>query len=148
MSQKIDQLKKTKKSLDDFFFSPLEKLRLKYENLKPLKNFWKNKEAKFKSITNDDLINAESELGRTLFGPIPAGHQREFFCSEKNIWIWHESWEELGEKKEITVRYEVRKDGVYKKTKNMSYKKIEGSELENFRKALHAYLKIVKEKLY
>ena len=33
-------------------------------------------------ISLDDLINAESAIGRTLFGPIPAGHQREFFESE------------------------------------------------------------------
>ncbi|MBQ2660392.1 hypothetical protein IJF86_03180 [Candidatus Saccharibacteria bacterium] len=142
MSPKTHQLTAAKDSFDKLFFAPLEKLRLKYESLKPTKEF------KFKTITSNDLINAESELGRTIFGPIPVGHQREFFRSSKNIWIWHESWEELGVEKEITIRYEVRKDGVYKKPKVGGYQKIEGSELENFRKALHAYLKIVKEKLY
>ena len=27
-------------------------------------------------LSYEDLVNAESELGRTLFGPIPVGHRR------------------------------------------------------------------------
>ena len=27
-------------------------------------------------FTYEDLVNAESALGRTLFGPIPEGHRR------------------------------------------------------------------------
>lgn len=99
-------------------------------------------------MTHGDLINAESALGRTLFGPIPEGHQREFFRAEKNVWIWHESWEDFSGRKENTVRYEVRPSGVFKKQLGEQYVKIEGAELENFRKALHAYLKIVKNQLY
>ena len=95
-----------------------------------------------------DLINAESEFGRTIFGPIPAGHQREFFQHKKNVWLYHESWYENEIKKEATIRYEVRKDGVYKKPLGGAYVKITGRELENFRKALHIYLKLVKENLY
>ena len=98
--------------------------------------------------TKADLINAESKFGRTLFVKIPEGHQREFFEHKKNVWIYHENWFEGEEKKEMTIRYEVREDGVYKKPLGGRYIKIEGAELENFRKALHAYLKIVKEKLY
>ncbi len=94
------------------------------------------------------IINAESEVGRTIFGPIPAGHQREFFEHKKNVWIFHESWYELEAKKETTIRYEVRQDGVYKKPLGGKYVKIKGDELENFRKALHIYLKLVKEKIY
>lgn len=103
---------------------------------------------KYYKPTTADLINAESKFGRTLFGPIPAGHQREFFQHKKNVWIYHESWQELGIKKEMTIRYEVRQDGVYKKPLGGKIVKIEGEELENFRKALHSYLKIVKENLY
>ena len=99
--------------------------------------------------TYDDLINAESALGRTLFGPIPAGHQREFFESKKNIWLWHESWiDERGETHATTIRYEVRPTGVFKKTVGSSYTKIQGAELQNFRLAVHSYLNLVKTKLY
>lgn len=103
---------------------------------------------KVKTVTRADLINAESALGRTLFGPIPTGHHREFFHDQKNVWIWYDSWEEKGEKRQNTIRYEVRKDGVFKKPSGKGYVKITGAELENFRKATHAYLKIIKENLY
>ena len=95
-----------------------------------------------------DLINSESSLGRTIFGPIPAGHQREFFQYKKNVWIYHENWEVYGTKKEVTIRYEVREDGVYKKPLGGRYVKIVGNELENFRKALRTYLRLVKDNLY
>ena len=98
--------------------------------------------------TLDDKINAESELGRTIFGPIPAGHQREFFEHKKNVWIWHESWNELGVRQEITLRYEVRPDGVYKKTNSSPYVKLSGAELSNFRVATKKYLELIKTNLY
>lgn len=100
-------------------------------------------------LTYDDLINAESALGRTLFGPIPEGHQREFFESRKNVWIWHESFiDGTGSLKETTIRYEVRPTGVFKKTSSQGYQRIEGDELKNFRRATHSYLELVKSKLY
>lgn len=100
-------------------------------------------------LSVEDLINAESEVGRTLFGPIPYGHQREFFESKKNVWIWHESWKDnLGYINNMTVRYEVRPTGVFKKINRGDYKKIEGSELDNFRDAARTYLNLVKEKIY
>ena len=140
------RINRAKSSIDKTLFLPLEKLRLKFEqsNLP----FSKNSSVKRPTIVRDDLINAESELGRTIFGPVPVGHQREFFQYTKNVWMWHENWTDLGRKYEITIRYEVRKDGVYKKIQGHGYQKIKGSELENFRQALHAYLKVVKEKLY
>ena len=99
--------------------------------------------------TRAELINAESSLGRTLFGPIPAGHRREFFHDRENIWIWHEDWVEANqESHQITVRYEVRPTGVYKKLAAGKYTTLEGDELENFRRAAHAYLYIIKRNLY
>lgn len=96
-----------------------------------------------------DLINAESALGRTLFGPVPVGHQREFFTSRRNVWIWHESWtDKFGALQAMTVRYEVRPTGVYKRANQGKYERIEGSELDNFRQAARAYLDLVKTKLY
>ena len=119
---------------------------------KPLGTFKKSlvpQRSGARKLTRDDLINAESELGRTLFGPIPVGHQREFFTAKRNVWIWHESWtDSYGTPGEMTVRYEVRPTGVYKRAGKSSYKKIEGEELNNFRRAAKSYLELVKSKLY
>ncbi len=86
------------------------------------------------------LINAESALGRTVFGHVMEGYQREFFCLEKNIWIWYENG--------MTMRYEVRENGVYKNVDGGPYHKISGDELGHFRAACKAYLNLVKNQLY
>lgn len=99
--------------------------------------------------TRADLINAESRLGSTLFGPIPVGHRREFFHDRNNVWIWHEDWlDAAAQPQQLTVRYEVRTSGIFKKVAAGRYLKLEGDELDNFRKATHAYLDIIKTRLY
>lgn len=98
--------------------------------------------------TLDDQINAESELGRTIFGPVPTGHQREFFEHKKNLWIWHESWTDHGKFITITIRYEVRENGVFKIINNGLSAKLEGAELDNFRRATKKYLELIKTNLY
>lgn len=87
-----------------------------------------------------ELINAESALGRTIFGKVADGYAREFFCLEKNVWIWYENG--------MTIRYEVRQDGVWKRVNDASFKKVSGVELENFYAATKAYLELVKARLY
>ena len=62
---------------------------------------------------------------------------------EMNWWM-----QEFGKRKETTIRYEVRPDGVYKKPLGGVYTKIKGVELANFRKAAKAYLALIKQNLY
>ncbi|MDO4612272.1 MAG: hypothetical protein Q4B29_02320 [Candidatus Saccharibacteria bacterium] len=112
-------------------------------------DFLKPKSEYTNRLSYDDLVNAESEIGRTLFGPIPVGHQREFFQHRKNIWIWYERFiDAAGVAQEMTIRYEVRPAGVFKKVGGNGYQKIEGDELDNFRNAAKKYLELVKLKLY
>lgn len=160
MPSPSESLTELRENFDRVFFSPLDKLKEKFENadfensilftpLDKLKEKVEEHSARSYEVYNDDeFINAESALGRTIFGPIPAGHQREFFREKKNIWVWHENWTEFDEKHEVTIRYEVRKDGVYKKPLGKGYTRLEGEELENFRRALHLYLDLVKANLY
>lgn len=96
-----------------------------------------------------DIINAESRLGSRIFGPIPYGHRREFFHDRKNIWIWHEDWQDQAQHlHQLTVRYEVRTSGVYKKISTGKYLRLEGDELDNFCQATKAYLYLIKKYLY
>ena len=99
-------------------------------------------------LTESDLINAESALGGTIFGKIPAGHRREFFRFKDNIWIFHENWTEAGKTLESTITYEVKENGVFKSPLGKEYVKIGGAELDNFLAAARAYLKIIKKELY
>ena len=98
-----------------------------------------NRDERRKSVERD-LINAESALGRTIFGEITPGHTREFFCLKQNVWIWHENG--------ITIRYEVRENGVFKQVGAGSYNKISGEELQHFTDATKAYLQLVKSYIY
>lgn len=107
------------------------------------------KTKKRRQPTRAELINAESRLGSTIFGPIPEGHRREFFHDQQNIWIWHENWTDAqNHARQMTVRYEVRPSGVYKKLAAGKYIKLEADELENFRRATHVYLYTIKRNLY
>lgn len=99
-----------------------------------------NRDERRKAVERD-LINAESALGRTLFGEVKAGHTREFFCLKKNVWLWYEDG--------LMIRYEVRENGVYKQIgSNTTYVKVAGEELQNFRNATKAYLNLVKSHIY
>ncbi|MDO4526829.1 MAG: hypothetical protein Q4B87_01930 [Candidatus Saccharibacteria bacterium] len=111
----------------------LEKVRPRYSN----------------KLDYNDLINLESQWGGTLFGPIPAGHQRMFFEHKKNVWVWYEGWlDAAGSFKETTVRYEVRPAGVFKRVSGQKYEKLSGAELDSFRTAAKNYLQLIKTKLY
>ena len=120
----------------------MPKQNFKQRLLKPVRSAiaHPNKEAGRKSVERD-LINAESALGRTLFGEVKRGHAREFFCLKKNVWLWYEDG--------LMIRYEVRENGVYKQVgKDSHYHKVVGEELENFRNATKAYLELIKTHIY
>lgn len=60
------------------------------------------------------LIRNEAKMGGQLFGPVPSGHTRQFFCLDEHTWIWHEEWTANGKHHAVTTRYEVRPNGVMK----------------------------------
>jgi hypothetical protein len=89
---------------------------------------------------NKALIHHEAKIGSKLFGPIPDGARREFFCLDEHTWVWHEEWTDEKRKRHImTTRYDVRPDGVLKSQGGQSYRMIKGVEARNFRKAVDGY---------
>lgn len=107
------------------------------------------KKRPLKTLTERDLLTLESEIGSQLFGPIPAGHRREFFCLDEHTWIWHEEW--LDEKKKLatsTIRYEVNEHGVLKVQEGARYSYLEGDELQNFGIAMRMYYERIAREIY
>ena len=99
--------------------------------------------------TYRQLIQMESEIGGTLFGPVPAGHRREFFNLDEDTWIWHEEWKDrLGKSRSSTTRYEVHDNGVLKAQEGARYSFIEGVELENFMLATRMYYERISREIY
>ena len=103
-----------------------------------------------KHMTERSLIELESQIGSQLFGPIPAGHRRDFFCLDKNTWVWHEEWIDTatGKKAASTTRYEVHANGILKAQDGLNYRFIEGEELDNLTLAISLYYEQVMRGIY
>jgi hypothetical protein len=107
------------------------------------------KKRALKKLTERELLTLESEVGAKLFGPIPKGHRREFFCLDERTWIWHEEW--FDEKHKLTtstVRYEINEHGVLKVQEGARYTYIDGEELQNFGIAIRMYYEQVAREVY
>jgi len=102
-----------------------------------------------KRLTERDLIQLESNIGRELFGPIPKGHRREFFCLDEKTCIWYEAYkDENGKDVESTTRYEIQGDKVLKAQSGARYSYLEGSELDNLLLAVSMYYERVMRGVY
>ncbi len=102
-----------------------------------------------KKLTTRELIEMEAEIGGKLFGPIPAGHRREFFCLDDHTWVWHEEWlDETGQRQVTSTRYEVHANGILKAQDGRVYKFIEGEELVNLTVAVRLYYEAIARGIY
>lgn len=82
------------------------------------------------------LMRREAKKGGQLFGPVPAGHRREFFCLDEHTWVWHEEWTDgAGKHQAVTTRYDIRPNGVLKSQGTNSYQEVGGAELRNLYRA-------------
>ena len=107
------------------------------------------KKRPLKKLTERELIQLESEIGKELFGPVPKNHRREFFNLDKDTWIWYEEYlDEKGNKKTATTRYEVQERGVLKAQEGARYSYIEGEELQNLVLAVQMYYEQVMRDIY
>ena len=86
----------------------------------------------------EKLLDKEASVGREVFSD--DAPDAAFFMMKKNVWLYYT--------KGVTIRYEVRPDGVFKKIGYEGYHPIRGKELDNFRLACKKYLKLVKTKIY
>lgn len=102
-----------------------------------------------KKLSERELIELEAEIGGTLFGPVPAGHRREFFCLDEHTWVWHEEWVDVDKRRHVTsTRYEIHSNGVLKAQDGKVYKFIEGEELRNLTLAVRLYYEAVARGIY
>lgn len=102
-----------------------------------------------KTLTERELIELESEIGREIFGDVPTGHRREFFCLDDHTWVWHEEWIDENKKKaQRTTRYEVHESSILKVRDGGHYEYLKGEELNNFGMAVKLYYEQVTRKIY
>lgn len=91
-----------------------------------------------------DLMRRESEIGRQLFGPVPNGVKREFFCLDEQTWIWHE---ESAKGTKVT-KYLVKDKEIVKSVNGAHYERISNEEAKNLRDAALLYREKVNTTLY
>lgn len=102
-----------------------------------------------KKLSERELIQLESDIGRELFGPVPQGHRREFFCLDEKTCIWYEEYKDKdGKQVSATTRYELQGDKVLKAQEGARYNYIEGSELNNLLMAINMYYERVMRSVY
>ncbi len=95
------------------------------------------------------LMRREANLNKSIFGPIPKGVKRDFFCLDKHTWIWYEEWtDENGKAQKITTRYVVRPTEILKSQNGGAYYRLTIAEAKNFQKATAKYVKKSKTELY
>ncbi len=94
------------------------------------------------------FLRREAQIGGELFGPVPPGHRREFFCLDAHTWVWHEEWtDELGQRQIKTTRYDVRPNQILK-SQNGQYQKVEEAEARRLHEAATLYRERVMKHMY
>ncbi len=107
------------------------------------------KAAPFSYEHRKKYLSREALVGARVLGPIPSGHEREFFCLDRHTWIWHESWkDEHGQRQQFTVNYEIDPSGILKRVNGGQYTKLSGEELKRFNDAILAYYTEVSRQVY
>jgi hypothetical protein len=105
-----------------------------------LSNFVKQKAEERRAEMYKALIHYEAKIGGELFGPIPEGHRREFFCLDEHTWVWHEEWTDAnGKRQVVTTRYDVRPNGVLKSQGGHTYQRLNDAEARNLYNAAILY---------
>lgn len=95
------------------------------------------------------LIRREAKLGGELFGQVPHGTRREFFCLDEHTWVWHEEWvDTLGHQQIRTTRYDVRPTGILKAQNGQPYQKVSQEEAVRLVQAIHNYEQKIRTELY
>ena len=96
-----------------------------------------------------ELVRQEAIIGAQLFGPVPTGHSRDFFCLDEHTWIWHETWRDTqGKAQAITTRYEIYPDKIIKAQDGQPHQIISGQETANLLKAAQWYYRLISNKIY
>jgi hypothetical protein len=96
-----------------------------------------------------ELIHKEAVIGGKIFGAVPKGQRREFFCLDEHTWVWHEEWKDrTGTHHARTTRYDVRPSGVVKVQDGKGYQALSPTEAKHLLEAIRIYRKKVIGELY
>lgn len=108
--------------------------------MKLLDNISRQKAEQRRINAQRSLLRYGARIGGEVFGPVPAGHRREFFCLDRHTWVWHEEWTDAdGKHQVVTTRYDIRPNGILKSQGNHSYQRLTLQEVRNLYQAAQLY---------
>lgn len=82
-----------------------------------------------KATIHRNLLRDMARMGGTLFGSVPEGTRREFFCLDEHTWVWHEEWTDNKRVHHVrTTRYDVRPHGIFKAQDGQPYQPLTPEE--------------------
>lgn len=95
------------------------------------------------------LLRHEAKVGGRVFGDVPKGHKRDFFCLDEHTWVWHEEWVDAeGQQHVVSTRYDVRPNGILKSQNGGHYQQITPQEAHRLFSAADLYVDRVKREVY
>ena len=116
---------------------------------KMLSGMLTQREEKRRSELYRNLIRHEAKIGGQLFGPVPKGHRREFFCLDRSTWVWHEEWlDSSNQRQSRTTRYDIRPTGILKAQGGTNYQQVSPQEARHLYEAVKLYQQLIRNELY
>jgi hypothetical protein len=101
-------------------------------------------EAEARARAYREAIREEAKIGGSLFGPVPEGSRREFFCLDEHTWVWHEEWTDAnGLRQTRTTRYDVRPQGILKAQDGQPYQRLSSQEASHLLQAAARYNQLI-----
>ncbi len=87
-----------------------------------------------------NIIRDAARMGGTLFGEVPQGSRREFFCLDEHTWVWHEEWTDGNNIRHTrTTRYDIRPNGLFKAQDGEPYRPLSLEEAQHLYAAASRY---------
>lgn len=87
-----------------------------------------------------NVLHDAARMGGTLFGPVPDGTRREFFCLDEHTWVWHEEWSDGNGMHHVrTTRYDIRPHGIFKAQDGVPYQPVSPEEAQRLYAAMRSY---------
>lgn len=94
-----------------------------------------------------NMLRDCARLGGEVFGPVPNGTRREFFCLDAHTWVWHEEWTAADRTRQArTTRYDVRPHGIFKAQDGQPYQPVSYEEAKRLYFATQRYDQLLHEK--
>lgn len=99
------------------------------------------------SLIYRNFLRDAAQMGGSLFGEVPKGNRREFFCLDEHTWIWHEEWNDAnGNPRVLTTRYDIRPQGIYKAQDGQPYQPLTAEEAARLYAAMLQYQRNLHER--